>query len=142
MPGSRLTNPTQRRSAPTMPWEMAASRAIGPLAESGMRSAGLITRSVCGSAAPADIVELLVLDRPREVAPFVLQPLPQRLRPLPDPRPHPPEVLLCHLTEAAVGLGRGDLLGGVLQDEHRGGEAVLDLVVHSSSSPASKAQGP
>src|SRR5439155_20818728 len=81
-------------------------------------------------ATTPDVVDLLVQGGPRHGSAFVLEPLPQGLGPFPDGRPHPPEVLLRHLSEVAVGLGGRELVRRVLQHEHRGGEAVLDLVVH------------
>src|SRR6266540_4773749 len=82
------------------------------------------------STAPAHVVELLVLDRPGHRSALLLQRLPKGLRPGPDPRPHPPEVLLGHLAEGPVGLIRRDLLGRVVEDEDRRSEPVLELVVH------------
>src|SRR5207247_4828876 len=84
-------------------------------------------------APPPDVVDLLVQGGPRHGSAFVLEPLPQGLGPFPDGRPHPPEVLLRHLGEVAVGLGGRELVRRVLQHEHRGGEPVLDLVVHGRS---------
>src|SRR6266498_1422328 len=82
------------------------------------------------SPAPAHVVELLVLCGPGHRSALVLQRLPQGFRPVPDPRPHPPEVLLGHLAEGPVGLIRRDLLGRVVEDEDRRSEPVLELVVH------------
>src|SRR6266542_3074989 len=86
-------------------------------------------RSPC-SPAPANVVELLVFRRPSHRPAFVLQRLPQGIRPLPYPRPHSPEVLLRHLAEGPVGLFRRDLLGRVVEDEDRRAEPVLELIVH------------
>src|SRR6266545_4639089 len=82
------------------------------------------------SPAPAHVVELLVLRGPGHRSALVLQRLPQGLGPGPDPRPHPPEVLLGHLAEGPVGLIRRDLLCGVIEHEHRRPEPVLELIVH------------
>src|SRR6266508_3044683 len=79
---------------------------------------------------PAHVVELLVLRGPGHRSALVLQRLPQGFRPVPDPRPHPPEVLLGHLAEGPVGLIRRDLLSRVVEEEDRRSEPVLELVVH------------
>src|SRR5919198_5598157 len=79
-----------------------------------------------GSTAPAHVVELLVLDRAGHRPAFVLQGLPQGLRPVADPWPHPPEILLGHLAEGAVGLLGRYLVGGVVEHEHRRPEPVFE----------------
>src|SRR6266516_1371853 len=104
------------------------SSPVPPMTAIAMRA-----RAYPDLAATADVVDLLVQGRPGHGPAFVLQPLPQGLGPLTDGRPHAPEVLLGHLGEVAVGLGGGELVRGVLQHKHRGGEPVLDLVVHAPS---------
>src|SRR6266542_6887810 len=82
------------------------------------------------SPAPANVVELLIFGRAGHRPALVFQSLLQGLRPLPDSRPHPPEVLLRHLAECPVGLFRRDLLGRVVEDEDCRAEPVLELIVH------------
>src|SRR5262245_47930782 len=82
------------------------------------------------SAAPADVVQLLVQRRTREVAAFVLDPLPQVVGPGLHVRPHPPEVLLRQVAEVALRVVRGELPRRVVQHEDGGPESVLELFVH------------